>query len=188
MIQEKLRLPKILLRHSVSVDGRLQGGNSVDRMRAVGGRALQVVFSGSGKVDPASGIFRDKPAATVVFTTKRMPQKIRSALAPVCDLHVFEAPAVPLRAALAILRQDYDARSFVCEGGGGLFRALAEEDLIDAIELEILPEISGGTKKPSLSGLPGKFLPKPLDFRMTSMKVEDGCCLAKFRRVSGRAC
>jgi hypothetical protein len=54
--------------------------------------------------------------------------------------------------------------------------------------VEIFPQILGGAKAPTLTGTPGEFLPKPLDFRMTSMKVVEGRCVATYRRVSARAC
>jgi 5-amino-6-(5-phosphoribosylamino)uracil reductase len=81
-----------------------------------------------------------------------------------------------------------DGKLLASEGGGEALRALAEADSIEKIEVEIFPQILGGAKKPTLTGLPGEFLPKPLDFRMTSMKVIEGRCVATFRRVSDRAC
>lgn len=81
-----------------------------------------------------------------------------------------------------------DGKLLAGEGGGEALRALAETDSIEEIEVEIFPQILGGAKTPTLTGLPREFLPKPLDFRMTSMKVVEGRCLATFRRVSDRAC
>ena len=81
-----------------------------------------------------------------------------------------------------------DGKLLAGEGGGEALRALAETDLIEEIEIEIFPQILGGAKTPTLTGLPGEFLPKPLDFRMTSMKVIEGRCVATFRRVSDPAC
>ena len=81
-----------------------------------------------------------------------------------------------------------DGKLLAGEGGGEALQTLAETDSIEAIEVEIFPQILGGAKTPTLTGLPGEFLPKPLDFRMTSMKVVEGRCLATYRRVSDRAC
>ena len=81
-----------------------------------------------------------------------------------------------------------DGKLLAGEGGGEALRALAETDSVEEIEVEIFPQILGGTKTPTLTGFPGEYLPKPLDFRMTSMKVVEGRCLATFRRVSDRAC
>ena len=81
-----------------------------------------------------------------------------------------------------------DGKLLAGEGGGEALHTLAETDSIEEIEVEIFPQILGGAKTPTLTGMPGEFLPKPLDFRMTSMKVVEGRCLATFRRVSDRAC
>jgi riboflavin biosynthesis pyrimidine reductase len=123
-----------------------------------------------------------------VFSTTRMPPKTRAAIAPLCDLHLFESPAVPLRALLATLRADYGVKSLVCEGGGELLCSLAAEDLLDEIHLTIAPVIFGGAKAPTLTGLPGDFFPAPLDFRLVSLQTLEGECVANFRRVSARAC
>ena len=81
-----------------------------------------------------------------------------------------------------------DGKLIVGEGGGEALRALAETDSINEIEVEIFPQILGGAKTSTLTGPPGEFLPKPLDFRMSSMKVVEGRCVATYRRVSARAC
>ena len=81
-----------------------------------------------------------------------------------------------------------DGKLLAGEGGGAALQTLAETDSIEAIEVEIFPQILGGAKTPTLTGLPGEFLPKPLDFRMTSMKVVEGRCVATYQRVSDRAC
>lgn len=81
-----------------------------------------------------------------------------------------------------------DGKLLAGEGGGEALRALAETDSIEEIEVEIFPQILGGAKTPTLTGLPGEFLPKPLDFRIASMKVVEGRCVATFRRVSDRVC
>lgn len=81
-----------------------------------------------------------------------------------------------------------DGKLLAGEGGGEALQTLAETDSIEEIEVEIFPQILGGAKTPTLTGLPREFLPKPLDFRMTSMKVVEGRCVATYRRVSDRAC
>ena len=81
-----------------------------------------------------------------------------------------------------------DGKLLVGEGGEEALQSLAETDSIEEIEVEIFPQILGGAKTPTLTGLPGEFLPKPLDFRMTSMKVVEGRCVATYQRVSDRAC
>ena len=198
---DKARLHEIRARHDAILAGRGTVAADTMSMRLSGdflrcariekgkpAEPLRVVVSNAGAFDPAWKIFQHRGSPLVVFSTTRMPQKIRSAIAPLCDLHLFESSAVPLRTALAILRSDYGVKSLVCEGGGELLRGLAAEELIDEIHLTIAPVIFGGAKAPTLTGLPGDFLPRPLEFRLASMKSLDGECVANFRRVSARAC
>ena len=81
-----------------------------------------------------------------------------------------------------------DGKLLAGEGGGEPLRALAAEDSIEEIEVEFSPKILGGAKTPTLTGPPGDFLPKPIDFRIASMRVEGWRCVVKYRRVSDHAC
>ena len=81
-----------------------------------------------------------------------------------------------------------DGKLLAGEGGGEPLSASAADDSIDEIVVEIFPKILGGAKTQTLTGKPGDFLPKPVDFRIAAMKVEGGRCVVKYRRVSGRAC
>jgi riboflavin-specific deaminase-like protein len=198
---DKVRLHEVRASHDAILAGRgtvaadtmsmRLSGEALRRVRIEKGKSaepLRVVVSNAGKFDPAWKIFQYRGSTLVVFSTTRMPPKTRSAIAPLCDLHVFESPTVPLCAALATLRADYGVKSLVCEGGGELLRSLAAEDLLDEIHLTIAPVVFGGAKAPTLTGLPGGFLPAPLDFRLVSMRTIEGECVANFRRVSARAC
>jgi riboflavin-specific deaminase-like protein len=198
---DKARLHEVRARHDAILAGRgtvaadtmsmRLSGETLRRARIEKGKSaepLRVVVSNAGKFDPAWNIFQYRGSALAVFSTTRMPPQTRAAIAPLCDLHLFESPAVPLRAALAILRADYGVKSLVCEGGGELLRSLAAEDLLDEIHLTIAPVIFGGAKAPTLTGLPGAFFPAPRDFRLVSLKTTGGECVANFRRVSARAC
>ena len=198
---DKARLHEIRARHDAILAGRVTvaadtmsmrlSGEALRRARIEKGQLaepIRVVVSNGGKFDPAWKIFQHRGSPLVVFSTIRMPEKTRAALAPLCDLHLFESSAVPLQAALAALRSDYGVKSLVCEGGGELLRSLAAEDLIDEIHLTIAPVVFGGAKAPTLTGLPGDFLRRPLEFRLASMKILGGECVANFRRVIARAC
>jgi riboflavin biosynthesis pyrimidine reductase len=116
-----------------------------------------------------------------------MPQKIRATLAPLCDLHLYESATVPLPAALAMLRAEYGVKSLVCEGGGALLRSLAADDLLDEIHLTLAPVLFGGAAAPTLTGLPGDFLPKPLEFRLAKMEPLGDECLLHFKRKTHQA-
>lgn len=131
---------------------------------------LRVIVSNSGRLEPEWKVFRSGGAPLVVFSTAAMPLRYRAALAPLCELHLFESRVVPLPAALRILREDYGVRRIVCEGGGRLFRSLADAGAIDEIFLTIAPKLFGGFDAPGLTGLPSTFLSEPLAFRIASWK------------------
>ena len=143
---------------------------------------LRVVISNEGIFNPSSKIFSYTSSPLVVLSTVRMPQDVRDAIALHCDLLLFDAPTVPLRKALAMLRRDYAIKRLVCEGGGQLLSALATEDLLDEIRLTIAPVIFGGFAAPSLTGLPSELLPEPRFFRLAKFAVSDGECALHYMR------
>jgi dihydrofolate reductase len=81
-----------------------------------------------------------------------------------------------------MLRKEYGVKSLVCEGGGALLRSLAAADLLDEIHLTLAPVLFGGAAAPTLTGLPGDFLPKPLEFRLAKMEPLGEECLLHFKR------
>ncbi len=143
---------------------------------------LRVVISNEGRFNPASKIFSYTSSPLIILSTSRMPLDIRDAIAPHCDLLLFDAASVPLRKALAMLRRDYGVKRLVCEGGGQLLRSLALEDLLDEIRLTIAPVIFGGSAAPSLTGLPSELLPEPRFFRLSKHTVSDGECALHYVR------
>ena len=155
--------------------------------RGLPAEPLRVAVSNAGRFDPSWKIFQHRGSPLVVFSTTRMPAQNRSAIAPLCDLYLFEAPAVPLRPALALLRSAYGVRSLVCEGGGELLRSLAAANLLDEIHLTVAPVVFGGAGAPTLTGLPGGFLPNPLDFRIARLRtIGDECVLHLVREKKKR--
>jgi riboflavin biosynthesis pyrimidine reductase len=85
-----------------------------------------------------------------------------------------------------MLRAEYGVKSLVCEGGGALLRSLATADLLDEIHLTLAPVLFGGAAAPTLTGLPGDFLPKPLEFRLAKMEALGDECLLHFKRKNIR--
>jgi riboflavin-specific deaminase-like protein len=194
---DKARLREIRAKHDAILAGR--GTVAADTMsmrlsdprlragrvrRGLPAEPLRVVVSNAGRLDPSWKIFRGGGAPVVVFSTIRMPAKTRSALAGLCDLHLFESETVSLPAALAILRSGYGVKSLVCEGGGELLRSLAAEGLLDEIHLTVAPVVFGGLTAPTLTGLPDAFLPEPLDFRIAAMRAIGGECVLHLKRSS----
>ena len=161
----------------------------LQRERLAGGQTAEprpVIASNRGEIDPEGKPFDHPPAPPIVFTTERMPERTRAQLAPLSDLWIFDDKTVPLEAMLAILRKDYGFRTLVCEGGPTLFRALLEVDAIDELYLTWAPCIFGGVKAPTLTGLPGDFLPETRRARLLKMESIDGECFLHYRLAKRR--
>ena len=196
---DKARLGEIRARHDAILDGR--GTVSADTMsmrisseklradrvqRGLPPEPLRVVISNAGKIDPLWKIFQHTGSPIVILSTTRMPQKLRATLAPLCDLHLYESACVPLSAALSMLRAEYGVKSLVCEGGGALLRSLAAAGFLDEIHLTLAPVLFGGAAAPTLTGLPGDFLPRPLEFRLVEINPLGDECLLHFKRKTSR--
>jgi len=145
---------------------------------------LRVLVSNAGILDPNWKVFQYAESPLVVFSTVKMPERIRARIAPLCDLHLFSSPSVPLEAALQILFKEYKIRSAVCEGGGTLLRSLAEADLVDEIFLTLAPIIFGGAGAPTLTGKPDLFLPEAREFQIVSHRMEGEECFLHLRKKS----
>ncbi len=142
---------------------------------------LRVIVTNRGKLDSQGKVFQKGGAPRVIFSTRRMPEKIRDDLTPLVDLWLFDAESVDLSAALQILRTDYGVRTLVCEGGPTLFRSLLEIGAIDELRLTWASVVFGGAAAPTLTGLPGDFLPKTLHARLVKMEPGDGECYLTYQ-------
>lgn len=133
---------------------------------------LRVIVTNSGRLDPEAKVFQKGGAARVIFSTLHMPSSRRAALAPLADLWLFDSSPLPLSAALGILGADYGVRTLICEGGPTLFRSLLEIGAVDELRLTWAGVIFGGANAPTLTGLPGAFLPHTV--RATLREAESG--------------
>jgi riboflavin-specific deaminase-like protein len=147
---------------------------------------LRVIVSNSGRVAPSLRVFQGPGAPIVIFTTKKMPAATREALAGVADIFLHPTPTVDLTLALAILRADYGVKRLVCEGGGTLLCSFAAADLLDELHLTLCPRIFGGRGAPTLTGLPGKFLPKSVQLRLVEMRSAGDECFTRWSVVRGK--
>ena len=142
---------------------------------------LRVLLTNSGRIDPAARIFTKTFSPIVIFSTTRMPARIRAALAAQADVWLHESASVNLAALLATLRADYGVRRLVCEGGAQIFRALLAAGLVDELHVTLCPRIFGGEKAPTLTGVPGACLPASVPLTLWKMEVIDGECFLRYR-------
>jgi 5-amino-6-(5-phosphoribosylamino)uracil reductase/2,5-diamino-6-(ribosylamino)-4(3H)-pyrimidinone 5'-phosphate reductase len=76
--------------------------------------------------------------------------------------------------------------TLLCEGGGSLLRELFELDMVDEINLTWAPHtLFGGKDAPTLTGLPGDFLPASRHYQLSKMeKYEDDEVFLTYHRSS----
>lgn len=142
---------------------------------------LRVLLTNSGRIDSTLRLFTTTLSPIVIFSTTRMPARIRTALAPHADVWLHESASVNLASMLAALRADYGVRRLVCEGGAQIFRALLTAGLVDELHVTLCPRIFGGVKAPTLTGLAGAFLPASVPLTLKKMEIIDGECFLRYR-------
>ncbi len=141
---------------------------------------LRVIVSNEGRIDHRLNIFQTDISPILIFSTTRMPQKNRAALAGKTTLHLSKRPQVNLEQMLRTLRKDYNVQTVACEGGATLFRALLELDLVDQLNLTIAPVLFGGLNAPTLTGLSKAFLPRPVHCVLKDMRVVGDECFLTY--------
>jgi 5-amino-6-(5-phosphoribosylamino)uracil reductase len=142
---------------------------------------LRVIVSNEGKIDHHLKIFQSDVSPILIFSTSRMPKRVRAVLADKAILHLSKKKTVDLVEMLRTLRRNYKVKRVACEGGPTLFRSLLERDLIDQLNLTVAPFLFGGAKAPTLTGLNKEFLPASVRFRLTDMRVIGSECFLTYR-------
>lgn len=157
---------------------------SARRKRGQSEYPLRVLLNNSGRIDPGLRVFEKTFSPIVIFSTTRMPARVRHFLAGKADLWLHDAPTVNLAAMMATLRSEYAVKRLVCEGGSQIFRALLSAGLVDEIHVTLNPRIFGGRAAPTLTGLPGDFLPSSTYLRLHAMEVVEGECFLRLGVVA----
>jgi 5-amino-6-(5-phosphoribosylamino)uracil reductase len=117
---------------------------------------LAVVISRSGTIPTDIPLFADPEARVVVFTAAEFDAL---AFAAEVDVVRLDRGQLTLTAMMRRLRNDYDVRALLCEGGPTIFSALLQEELVDELFLTLAPKLAGGgtgplvTSGPELTGL-----------------------------------
>jgi riboflavin-specific deaminase-like protein len=113
---------------------------------------LRVVVSRSGSVNPAAEVFRQTFSPVVILATARASKRRLEALRHTAtEVKIFGWNEVDFPAALAWLRQKWNVRRLLCEGGGELNDALFRAGVVDEVHLTVCPRVFGGRNAPTIA-------------------------------------
>jgi riboflavin biosynthesis pyrimidine reductase len=139
---------------------------------------LRCIVSRSGNLPADHPIFT-KPAGPIHLLITDNPANPGF---PATTVHHATLPAF-----LSTLATAHHVNTLHCEGGGSLIHSLAALDAIDELHLTLAGHsLFGGFEAPTVTGLPGDFLPASLKFELTHFEPSDatGECFLSYRRRS----
>lgn len=163
-----------------------RGTLDADRMTLTApGNPLRCIVSHQGAFDPTHPIFTTPGGAIHLVVTGEMETCLPAEIHSQVTLHRRTLPDF-----LRILAEEYQIARLHCEGGGTLIRALAEIDAIDEFHLTLAGHtLFGGLAAPTATGIPGSFLSKSLDFKISHFEPRPdlGECFLSYTRVAKQA-
>jgi riboflavin biosynthesis pyrimidine reductase len=135
---------------------------------------LAVTITRSGRLPLNVRLFAEPEARVIVFSPT--PPAFAAPGAPERAAHVQHEPLdqttpATLSATLTTLRERYEVRTLLCEGGPTLFRALLREGLVDALFLTIAPTLVAGEGPAVASGPP---LEVPVGLKLVGLLEREG--------------
>jgi riboflavin-specific deaminase-like protein len=151
------------------------GGPRFERRRLRAGLArknLRIIVTGSGSLDHAARIFRDRSSPLIILASGNAPESRLRRLRPLCDdLHVCEGTKIHFGKILEWLGSKWRVKRLLVEGGGDLNGALFATGLVDELHLTICPFLFGGRTAPTIAEGPGvRRLIDAARFRIHSMR------------------
>jgi len=151
------------------------GGAKYRRLRMRRGLAeynLRIIASGSGNVNPDAEIFEKKFSPIVILTTERASEeKLKPLREVAAEIKSFGAREIEFHQALQWLREKWNVKRLLCEGGGELDDALFRAGLVNELHLTICPKIFGGRKAPTIAeGVGVQELAHAAQLKLKSMK------------------
>jgi 5-amino-6-(5-phosphoribosylamino)uracil reductase len=134
-----------------------------------------VTVTRSGRLPLDIPLLDEPDAELVVFSPPAPPVDARASVhhEPFDPTH-----PTPLRHALATLKERYEVRLLLCEGGPTLFGALLREGLVDELFVTLAPKLAGGGDGPRITS--GPALPAPAELRLLSLLERDGSVFARY--------
>lgn len=122
------------------------------RKRGLAEYNLRVLVSGSGSVQPQAEVFKHRFSPILVLTTQKASTSARRRLQGLADeVKTCGKSEINFHAALRWLRQHWNVRRLLCEGGGELNDALFRSGLVDELHLTVCPKIFGGRHAPTIA-------------------------------------
>ena len=163
------------------------GGEKFRRLRLKNGLSeypLRIIASGSGSIDPKAKIFQKRFSPIMVLTTQRASQKKLRQLEKLADeIKISGKTEIDFAAILRWLREKWNVKRLLCEGGGELNDALFRAGLVDEIHMTFCPKIFGGRTAPTLSdGVGGKRLADAAQFKLVSFQRKKAELFTVFSR------
>ncbi len=151
--------------------------------------SLRVIVSGRGSVNADANIFKKEFSPIIILTTARISKNDLKKLKSVADeVKIFGEKEIHFRAAFQWLREKWNVKRLLCEGGGELNDALFRAGLVDELHLTICPKIFGGRPAPTIAdGRGAGDLKKAAGFRLLSIQRANDELFTVFSRgANGR--
>jgi 5-amino-6-(5-phosphoribosylamino)uracil reductase len=149
---------------------------------------LRLIVSGSGSISANANIFKKRFSPVVILTTGRISKVKLKMLCSVADeVKSFGRQEIDFRAAFCWLREKWNVKRLLCEGGGELHDALVQAGLVDELHLTVCPKIFGGRNAPTIADGCGFFrLADAAQFKLHSAQRFDDELFAVFNKRSNR--
>ncbi len=131
------------------------GGKKFRRLRFARGLNeynLRVIVSGSGSLNLQADIFKHRFSPIILLVSERTSEKQLRLLRGVADeVKVFGKTEVDFSAALRWLREKWDVKRLLCEGGAAVHDAIIQAGLLDELHLTLCPIVFGGRNAPTIA-------------------------------------
>jgi riboflavin-specific deaminase-like protein len=133
---------------------------------------LRVVVSGGATLNPHAKIFQKRFSPIIILCHGRAPkQKIKKLESLGAEVGVFGEKTLDFAAALRWLREKWNVKRLLCEGGGEINGALFEAGVVDEVHLTLCPVIFGGRTAPTLAdGIGVNALKDATGLKLKSLK------------------